>query len=135
MDQVAGGVHAAIQIDGGEYGFRGVRQNGWTLPPAALLLASAQQQMAAQLQRLRHLIEAVLTDKRGADAGQIALRQVGVLPVQVLGGDKAQHRVPQKLQPLVAGDMLSPVLVGIGAVVQRPLQQRRVTEGVAQLLL
>ena len=39
VDQVAGGVHAAIQIDGGEHGLRGVGQNGGTVAAAALFLS------------------------------------------------------------------------------------------------
>ena len=78
-------------------------------------------------------MQALLAHQRGADTGQVALGQVGVLFVQVLRGDEAQHRIAQEFQPLVAADMLAPVLVGVGAVVQRALQQRRVTEGIAQL--
>ena len=90
--------------------------------------------MVAQGQRLGYLVQALLADQRRTDAGQVALRQVGVLFIQMLGGDEAQHRVAQKFQPLVAGDVRAAMLVGIGAVVQGRLQQRRVAERIAQLL-
>ena len=71
---------------------------------AALLLSPAQLQAAAQIQRLCYLVEALLADEGGTAAGQVALRQIGVLCVQVFSGDEAQHGVAQKLQPLVAAD-------------------------------
>lgn len=78
-------------------------------------------------------MQALLTHQGGADAGQVALRQLRVLFEQVLGGHKAQHGVAQKLQTLVAAYPLAAVLVGVGAVVQGGTEQLRVTEGVAQL--
>ena len=133
VDQVAGGIHAAIQIDGGEHGLRGVGQNGGAMAASALFLSPAQLQAAAQIQRLRHLVEALLADEGGTAAGQVALRQIGVLCVQVFSGDEAQHGVAQKPQPLVAADAGGAVLVGIGAVVEGGAEQGRIAEGIAQL--
>ena len=135
MDQVAGGIYPAVQIDGGEHGLRGVCQNGRALTSAAQLLTVAQLQVLAQLQILGHLVQALLAHQCGADAGQIALRQVGVLGVQVLRRHEAQHRIAQKLQTFVAGDAPGAVLVGVGAVVQGVFQQRGAAEGIAQLCL
>ena len=133
VDEVAGGVHPAVQIHGGKYGLGGVGQYGGPAAAAALLLALAQQQIIAQVQGLGHLVQALLTHQGGADAGQVALRQLRVLFEQVLGGHKAQHGVAQEFQALVAAYTLAAVLVGVGAVVQGGTEQLRVAEGVAQL--
>jgi hypothetical protein len=57
-----------------------------------------------------------------------------VLPEEVLRRDEPQHAVAQKLQPFVAAGAAL-VLVGVGAVVQRLLQQSPPAEPVAQLFL
>ena len=100
------------------------------LPAAAGLLAPAQLQIRAQAQLPGHLVEALLAHQGRPDAGQVPLRRVRVLAEEELRRHKAQHGVPQELQPLVAPDAGGPVLVGIGAVVQRLLQQGRVPEAV-----
>ena len=135
VDQRAHLVDAAIQIHRGQHRLHRVRQNGRTAAAAAALLALAQHQKVAQMQALGHLMQALLAHQRGADAGQLALRQVGVLAVQIVRRHEAQHRVAQKLQPLVAGDAHAPVLVGVGAVVQGAAQQLTVGERIAQPFL
>ena len=124
-----------VQVHGGEHRLRGVRQDGGPLPAAAGLLAPAQLQILAQAQLLRHLVQALLTHQRRPDPGQVPLRQVRVVAEQELRRDEAQYGVPQELQPLVAVQPGGPVLVGVGAVAQRLLQQSRVPEAVIQFFL
>ena len=135
MDQRAGLVDAAVQIHRGQHRLHRVRQNGRTAAAAAALLALAQQQEVPQAQTLGHLVQALLAHQGGADTGQLALRQVGMLAVQKVRRHEAQHRVAQELQPLVAGDAHAAVLVGVGAVVQCAPQQLRIVEAIAQPLL
>ena len=135
MDQGRGLSHAAVQIDGCKDGLHGIRQNGGALPAAAGFLAAAQLQIHTQSQLPCHLIQALLAHQCRADAGQIALRQIGVTGKQELRRHESQHGISQKLQPLVAVQSGSPVLVGVGAVVQRLLQQGRIPEGIVQFFL
>ena len=84
---------------------------------AAALLPLAQHQEITQMQALRHLMQTVLAYQRGADAGQLALRQVGMLAIEIIRRNKTQHRIAQEFQPLVAADALRAVLIGVGAVI------------------
>ena len=60
---------------------------------AAVLLAVAEQQEAAEADRARRAGQIFLTDKIGADARQLALRPVREVPVQVIRHDETQNRV------------------------------------------
>ena len=91
--------------------------------------------VAAQIQLLRHLVQALLAHQRRPDAGQVPLRQVGMLDEQKFRRHEAQHGVSQKLQPLVAVQPGGAVLVGVGAVAQRLGQQGRIPERVIQFFL
>ena len=133
VDQGPGGFHAAVQVHRREHGLRCVGQDGGPLTAAAGLLALAQPQLTAQAQALGHLIQALLAHQRRPHPGQVSLRQVRVLVIQIVRRDQTQHGVPQKLQPLVAADAAAPVLVGVGAVVQGRLKLLLAAEGVAQL--
>ena len=113
MDQGAGLFDAAVQIYGSQHRLHGVRQDGRTAAAAAALLSLAQQQIVSQVQSLGHLVQAFLAHQRGTDTGQLSLRQIRVLAVKEIRRHKAQHSVPQKLQPLVAADAHSAVLVGV----------------------
>ena len=131
MDQAAGRLHAAVKIDRRKDGFHGVCQNGRTPAAAAGLLALAKLQIIAQMQALGHLVQALLAHQRCSDAGQIALRQVGILGKQIVRRHQAQHGVAQKLQPFIAADTAEAMLVGIGAVIQRGAQQLPVMKCIA----
>ena len=135
LDDLPGGADAAVQIDRRQHGLHCVRHDGRPLPAAAGVLALAQLQVGAQLQLLGHLHQAALTHQGRPGTGQVALRQVRMGPVEIVGGDHAQHRVPQELQPLVALSAGVLVLIGVGAVSQCVLQQGPVLKGIAQLLL
>ena len=80
---------------------------------AACLFAFAQLQIAAEIQLLRHLMQALLAHQRRPDPGQIALRQIRVPCEKVFRRHKAQHAVPQKFQPLIAAQPLHAMLIGI----------------------
>ena len=122
----------AVQINRGQHCLHSVRLDGGALSAAAGLLALAQVQILAQMQRLRHLYQAVLTHQGRPGPGQFPLRQIRVIAVQVVGHHHAQDRVTQELQPLVALEA-SPALIGTGTVGQRIFQQRRIPKFIAQL--
>lgn len=99
--------------------------------PAAELLAVAELNILAQPQPLRHLVQALLAHERRADARQVALGQIRVAVEQIVRRHHAEHGVAQKLQPLVAAEAAA-VLVGVGAVVERALEQFLVFKRVIQ---
>ena len=71
-------------------------------------------------------------DDGGAQLGQPALGELGVGEVQRLGDDHAEHRVAEELQALVGRQVA--VLVGVGPVRQRELEQLGIQRGVAERL-
>ena len=77
-DELARHLHAAVQIQGGNNGLEGVRHHTGTGAAAAALLAAAKAQILTKVDLLRKLEQCTLADKAGADAGQVALRAVGV---------------------------------------------------------
>ena len=91
---------------------------------AGALLAAAEQEVLAEAERAGHVGERAHVDDGGAQLGQLALGQVGVVAVQRVGDDEAEHRVAEELQPLVVGQ--AAVLVGVGAVRQGTQKQRLV---------
>ena len=135
LDELPGRADAPVQIDGRDDGLHRVGLDGGPLPAAAGVLAPAQLQAAPQPQLTGHQHQAALAHQGRPGAGQVPLGQVGLGAEQKVRRHHAQHRVAQKFQPLVALQPLAPVLVGVGAVGQRPLQQRPVREGVTQFFL
>ena len=127
QDELARHLHAAVQIQGGNNGLEGVRHHTGTGAAAAALLAAAKAQVLAEVDLLRELKQRPLADEAGPDAGQIALRPVGVGVEQVVCGYDLQHAVAQKLQPLVVLDR-GAALVGVAGVGKRDFQQFRVFE-------
>ena len=99
---------------------------------AASALPLAQAEVLPQAQLPGRLHQALLAHQGRPGAGQVALGQVGVIAVQVVGHHHAQDGIPQELQPFVAVQ-LAPALVGPGAVGEGIFQQGGVLKGVAQL--
>ena len=130
QDEIAGHLHAAIQIQSGNDGLKGIGHHAGAGAAAAALLAAAQAQVLAQVDLLRELEQRPLADEAGPDAGQIALGAVGVGMEQIIRRDDLQHAVAQKLQPLVVLDR-HPALVGIAGVGKGRFQQLRILELIA----
>ena len=93
VDDLLCGGEAAVHVAGRDHGLHGVGDDGIALAAAAVLLAVAEQQEAAEADRARRAGQIFLTDKIGADARQLALRPVREAPVQVIRHDEAQNRV------------------------------------------
>ncbi len=86
--------------------------------------------MLAEADRAGHLRQRAGVDHRGAELGQPSLGEVGVVGVERLGHDDAEHGVAEELQPLVGGEPT--VLVGEGPVRERALQELSAHVGVAE---
>ena len=85
------------------------------------LFAAAEADVVADAERAGHHGERLGADDRGAELGQLALGQVGVVLEQGVGDDQAEHRVAEELEALVVGDLA--VLVRERAVREGVLQQ------------
>ena len=83
----------AVHVAGRNHGFHGIGDDGIALASAAMLLAVAEQQKAAEFDRPRCAGQIFFADKIGADACQLALRLVREIPVQVIRHDETQNRV------------------------------------------
>ena len=92
----------------------------------------AEADIVAQMQRERHTVQRLLTDELGPQAAHLPLRHVGIELIESRRRDHAEHGIAQKLEPLVAGVAPRAILIGIGAVHERMLQQPPVAERVAQ---
>ena len=131
LDDPLGRLHAAIQEACRDDGFHRVRQDGLPLPSAALLLAVSQQQMLSQVQPVCHRRQGFFTHHIRPHPGQLALRAILEMMVQIVRHHHAQDGVPQKFQPLVAGQAVVPALVGVGGMSQGILQQRNILKPVS----
>ena len=131
-DKALRGLQPAVKIHGGDDRLHRVGENGRPLSAAAALLPVAETDIVAQMQRERHTVQRLLADELGAQAAHFPLRHVGIERIEPRRRDHAEHGIAQKLEPLVAGIAPRAVFIGIGAVHERILQQRPVTEHVAQ---
>jgi hypothetical protein len=73
FDERAGGVEAAIEVEGGDDGFEGVGEQGGFVAAAALFFATAETEVGAQIDAGGDLAEMTAADEGGAKAGQLAL--------------------------------------------------------------
>ena len=76
----------------------------------------------------------IFADDGGADLGQVALVEIGVVPIDIVRDDHRQHRVAEEFQPLVAGVLHLLRFVGIGGVPKRVQQQLLIAKGIADRL-
>ena len=116
-----------IQQDRAEQRFQRIRQYRRAAETAALQLALAQPQMAAEIELLRKQGERLFPDQAGAQARQIALAQLRIIAVQVFGNHAAEHAVAQKFHAFV-------VFGRIASMGQCALQQLRLPEHMAEFL-
>ena len=86
--------HPAIQIDGGDQGLKGVRQDGGALPSPHILLPLSQKEELTQPYLLGKDTQALVTHQGGPGLGQLPLGQVGEVAEQVVRDDDGQHCVP-----------------------------------------
>ena len=127
---------AGVEVEGGDDGLEGVREQGGFGAAAAALLALAEAEAGAEVEAEGHLAEVAAADDGGAEAGELALAGVGEAAVEGLGDDQAEDGVAEELELLVVGarvgEALGVGLVGERAVGEGELEQRGVLEGVAE---
>src|SRR5690606_21418353 len=84
-------------------------------------LAAAQEDELPQAQLAGDGREGALRHGRRADLRELTLGEVGVVAVEAVGDDNAEHRVPEELEALVGRQPA--VLVGEGTVRERKNEQ------------
>jgi hypothetical protein len=92
------------------------------------LLALAEQQTRGETEPLGDLVERLLLDEIRAQPGEIAFGKLAELPVEQRGHCTIQHRVAEKLQPLVVG-------LPEAAVRERLAQQAGIAKAMTECLL
>src|SRR5512137_66027 len=132
-DEIAGLRKAAIQVEGGHKRLKAVGEQGVLVPAAGLLFAPAHQQIFAEEDRAGHCREGRLAYDGRPEAGKLAFRSAGLGVHDKLAYDEVEDGVPQEFHPLVV--LGQAVLVGVGSVGKRALQQSGITESVCDLLL
>src|SRR6478735_11184853 len=127
----AGGVlEAAGEVDRPDQRLDRVGEDRGLLAAPGRLLPLAEVDVDAEPDRAGDLGERARVDDGGAQLGQPALGEVGVLEVERLGDDHAEHRVAEELQALVGRQVA--VLVGVGAVRQGKLEQLGIQGGITE---
>ena len=129
----AGGFDAAVQIDRRDDRLKGVGQDAGAVPAAGLLLALAEEHVRAEVQFPGEVAAGFLADRGGAELGELPLRHVAEVVEEGVRGDEAEDGVAEELEALVVL-VPRPLLVGIGGVGQRRVQEREVLEGVPEFL-
>src|SRR5579875_122964 len=104
----------------------GVGEDRCLRAPAGGLLAPPEQDGVADPELGGGLGERPGAHDRGAHAREVALGQVRVGAVELLGRDEAEHGVAEELETLVR--LLPGRLGAVGAVGERPVEQVRVVE-------
>ena len=125
------GLHAAVQIAGGDHRLHCVRQDRIPASSAAGFLTLTQQQMLAQADLAGHRSQRPLADHIRPHPGQFALGTVGEIPVQMIRHQHTKNGISQKFQALIAHQAAVPAFVGIGGVGQRILQQGDILEPIS----
>jgi hypothetical protein len=114
----------AAEVDRADQRLEGVGEDGVLLPAARDLLTATQQKVRADpavAQPPSDPGQRGHVHDRGTQLGQLALGEVRLAAVQLIGDDQAEHRVAQELQALVGRQ--AAVLVGEGPVGQRQPEQ------------
>ena len=122
-----------VEVDRREQRLKRVGQNRWAGAPPHHLLAASEFEVVPQRKLPRELAEGFFAHHRRAQLGEVPLREVEGVE-EIVGNDDREHRVPQKLLPLVAREVLLH-LVGVGGVGQRDVEVFAVLEGVSDPLL
>ena len=103
FDEGAGGVEAAVEIEGGDDGFKGVGEKCGLPAAAALFFAAAEAEERAEVDASGDLAEMTAADERGAETSQFALAGGGEAAEERFGDDEAENGVADELELFVVG--------------------------------
>ncbi len=124
FDEGAGGVEAAVEVEGGDDGFEGVGEQGGLSAASALLFAAAEAQERAEVDAGGDFAEMAAADEGGAEAGEFALARGREAAEEGFGDGEAEDSVADELKLLVVGggvgERLGVGLVGEGAMGEGP---------------
>jgi len=103
LDEGAGGVEAAIEIEGGDDGFEGIGEQGWLFAAATLLFSAAEEKEVSQADAGGYMAEVVAADERGAETGELSFSGGGEATEERFGDGETEDGVADELQLLVVG--------------------------------
>src|SRR3954451_3778728 len=124
VHEPGGLVEPEVEVDRAQERLEGVGEDRVLVVAAGRLLAAAQPHEGPEPELAADLRQSAHVDHGGPQLGQLTLRQLGVVAEKRVGDDQAEHGVAEELQPLVGGQPA--VLVGVGPVGQRAVEQRGV---------
>ena len=121
-DEGAGGVDAAVEINGSDNGFHHVGKDGGALTSAGGAFAATEKEVVGEGQGDCLPMQSFFADDGGADAGEVAFGKLGEGAVEVVGADVAENGIAEEFQTFVGlrvrTAMPGEMLVCIGAVGQ-----------------
>ncbi len=136
FDEGASGVEAAVEIEGGDDGFKGVGEKRGLSAAAALFFAAAEAEERAEVDAGGDLAEVAAADERGAEASQFALAGSREAAEEGFGNDEAKDGVADELELFVVGggvgERLGIGLVGERAVGEGPGEQLGPAKGMIE---
>jgi hypothetical protein len=103
FDEGAGGVEAAIEVEGGDDGFEGVGKKGGLPAATALFFAATETEERAEIDAGGDLAEVAAADEGGTKTGQFALTGGGEAMEERFGDDEAENGVADELELFVVG--------------------------------
>lgn len=124
----------AVQVDGSDEGFKGIRKGGGTVAATVGFLAFAHEQVGAQIDAAGIGLERFAGDEPGAQLGEFALREGGEERVEKLGEDELNDGVAQELEALIVEVRLLRFVSQAG-MSERFREEQGVPELVVNLLL
>ena len=101
LDQALRGAVATVQIDRTDHGLDRIGQDGRALAATRLELALTQPKHFRQLHLQGQVGQRVLLDQIGTHPRKVSLGQLAQLRIQQMRHRQIEHRVTQKLQPLI----------------------------------
>ena len=99
--QGAGRFDAAVFVHGADQRFHRIPQDGSPVPRAGTQLPRAQKEVPAEVDPLCHCHERISFDEGRPQQRERIFPVILPGPMQVLSDDVTEHRIAQKLQPLV----------------------------------
>ena len=101
IEKTAGGVQAAVQVNGPQQGLHGIPHNRCPLASPRKVLLLAQIEELSQPQFATLLCKHRLADQERLDLRQVAFALLFKAFIEILRRHQVQHGVAQKLQPFV----------------------------------